>query len=144
MVDQAGAGLFRRDSHPQRRIVQVACLDGMPDFNALHSGKHNEEVQFCAFDVLALDGEDLRELPLSMRKANLERLLRGRTDGIFVNPFEQGAIGPDLFRAACDMGLEGLVSKRRDQPYRGGRSPHWIKVKNRQHHAFDRVRQSFA
>lgn len=120
----------------------VLCLDGMPDFNALHSGKHNGEVQFCAFDVLALDGDDLRDLPLSMRKTNLERLLRGRPDGIFVNPFESGAIGPDLFRAACDMGLEGLVSKRSDRPYRGGRSPHWIKVKNRQHHAFERVRQA--
>jgi ATP-dependent DNA ligase len=51
----------------------VLCLDGLPDFNALHSGKHNEEVQFCAFDVLTLDGEDLRDLPLSMRKNNLER-----------------------------------------------------------------------
>jgi len=40
--------------------------------------------------------------------------------------------------------LESLVSKRSDQPYRGGRSPHWIKVKNRQHHAFDRVRESFS
>jgi bifunctional non-homologous end joining protein LigD len=38
----------------------VLCLDGMPDFNALHSGKHNAEVQFCAFDILALDGDDLR------------------------------------------------------------------------------------
>jgi bifunctional non-homologous end joining protein LigD len=44
--------------------------------------------------------------------------------------FEQGEIGPDLFRHACLMGLEGLVSKHRDRPYRGGRSPHWIKVKN--------------
>jgi bifunctional non-homologous end joining protein LigD len=52
-------------------------------------------VQLCAFDILALDGDDLRELPLSMRKTNLERLLRGRSDGIFVNPFETGAIGPD-------------------------------------------------
>jgi hypothetical protein len=68
---------------------------------------------------------------------------RGPLDGIFVNPFEQGEIGPGLFRAACDMGLEGLVSKRSDRPYGGGRSPHWIKVKNRQHHAFDRVRESF-
>jgi ATP-dependent DNA ligase len=121
----------------------ILCLDGMPDFNALHSGKHNAEVQFCAFDVLVMEGDDLRNLPLSMRKANLERLLRGRPDGIFINPFENGAIGPDLFRAACDMGLEGLVSKRSDRPYRGGRSPHWIKVKNRQHHAFDRVREAF-
>jgi bifunctional non-homologous end joining protein LigD len=91
-----------------------------------------------------MDGEDLGNLPLSMRKTNLDRLLRGRPDGIFVNPFESGTIGPDLFRAACGMGLEGLVSKRADRPYRGGRSPHWIKVKNRQHHAFDRVKVSFA
>ena len=118
----------------------ILGIDGTSDFSALHSGKQNAEVQLCAFDVLAMDGEDLRSLPLSKRKTNLGRLLRGRPDGIFVNPFEQGAIGPDLFRATCDMGLEGLVSKRSDRPYRGGRSPHWIKVKNRQHHAFDRVK----
>jgi ATP-dependent DNA ligase len=119
----------------------VLCVDGMPDFNALHSRKYNGEAQLCAFDVLALDGELLRNLALSMRKTNLERLLRGRPDGIFINPFEIGAIGPDLFRAACDMGLEGLVSKRSDRPYRGGRSKEWIKVKNWQHHAFDRVKR---
>ncbi len=66
----------------------ILCLDGMPDFYAMHSGKNNSEVQFCAFDVLAMDGEDLRNLPLSMRKINLEQLLRGRPDGIFINPFE--------------------------------------------------------
>jgi bifunctional non-homologous end joining protein LigD len=120
----------------------LLCLDGMPDFNALHSGKHNAEVQLCAFDVLAVDGEDVRDLPLSMRKTNLERLLRGRPAGIFVNPFESGAIGPDLFRAACDIGLEGLVSKRSDRPYRGGRSPHGIKIKNRKHPAMTRVMES--
>ena len=78
-----------------------------------------------------------------MRKTNLERLLRGRPDGIFINPFEVGAIGPDLFRVACTMGLEGLVSKRSDRPYRGGKSPHWIKVKNRTHYAFNRVADAF-
>jgi bifunctional non-homologous end joining protein LigD len=78
-----------------------------------------------------------------MRKANLDRLLRGRPDGIFINPFEIGAIGPDLFRAAYDMGLEGLVSKRSDRPYRGGRAPHWIKVKNRKHPAMARVIEAF-
>jgi bifunctional non-homologous end joining protein LigD len=122
----------------------ILGVDGIADFNALHSGKQNAEVQFCAFDVLALDGEDLRDLPLSMRKSNLDRLLRGRPDAIFVNPFEIGAIGPDLFRAACNMGLEGLVSKRSDRPYRGGKSPHWIKVKNREHHAFDRVKRALS
>ncbi len=50
-------------------------VDGVSDFNALHSRKHDHEVQFCAFDTPALDGDDLRKLPLTMRKANLDRLL---------------------------------------------------------------------
>jgi bifunctional non-homologous end joining protein LigD len=89
-------------------------VDGISDFDALHSGKNNEEVQLCVFDMLAMKGDDLRKLPLSMRKANLERLLARRPEGIFINPFERDEIGPDLFRAAFRMGLEGLVSKRRD------------------------------
>jgi bifunctional non-homologous end joining protein LigD len=48
---------------------------------------------------------------------------------MFIAPFEQGEIGPDLFREACVMGPE-VVSKRRDRPYRAGRSPDWVKVKN--------------
>jgi ATP-dependent DNA ligase len=63
-------------------------------------------VQLYAFDILARDGDDLRTLPLSMRKAHLERLLARRPDGIFISPFEQGEIGPDLFRKACEFGLE--------------------------------------
>ena len=120
----------------------VLGVDGVSDFNALHSRQHDEEVQLYAFDILALDGEDLRGLPLTLRKTNLARLLARRPDGIFVAPFEQGEIGPDLFRAACGMGLEGMVSKRADRPYRAGRSPDWIKVKNRKHPAMHRVKVS--
>jgi ATP-dependent DNA ligase len=116
----------------------ILGVDGYSDFNTLHSGQHNEEVQLCAFDVLAMDGDDLRDLPLSLRKANLQRLLARRPDGIFLSEFEQGEIGPDLFLAACRMGLEGLVSKHRDRPYRSGRCKHWVKVKNRRHPAMDR------
>jgi bifunctional non-homologous end joining protein LigD len=65
-----------------------------------------------------------------LRKTNLEQLLRCRSDGIFVAPFEQVKIGPDLFDAACRMDLEGLVSKHRERPYRAGRSDHWLKVKS--------------
>jgi len=111
-----------RNRHRQFVIDGEAVIlgvDGYSDFNAMYSGKHNEEVQLCAFDVLAMDGDDLRDLPLSMRKANLQRLLARRPDGIFLSDFEQGEIGPDLFRAACRMGLEGLVSKRRDRQYQG-------------------------
>ena len=82
--------------------------------------------------------------PLSMRRTNLDRLLARRPDGIFVAPFEQGEIGPELFEAACRMGLEGLVSKRRDRPYQAGRSKHWVKVKNRKHPAMSRVMELFA
>jgi len=108
----------------------VLGVDGVADFGALYSRQHDEQVQLYAFDVLALDGDDLRALPLSMRKTNLARLLRRRPDGIFIAPFEQGEIGPELFRAACRMGLEGLVSKHRDRAYRGGPCRHWVKVKN--------------
>jgi bifunctional non-homologous end joining protein LigD len=118
-------------------------VDGISDFNGLHSRKHNDEVQLYAFDILVLDGEDLRKLPLSLRKTNLARLLARRPEGIFVSDFEQGEIGPDLFRQACKFGLEGLVSKRRDSTYRSGRSPNWIKVKNRSHPAMARVKDTF-
>jgi bifunctional non-homologous end joining protein LigD len=75
--------------------------------------------------------------------SNLARLLARRVDGIFVSEFEQGEIGPDLFRHACLMGLEGLVSKHRESRCRAGRSPRWIKVKNREHPAFSRVMDTF-
>lgn len=119
-------------------------VDGVSDFNGLHSRKYNDEVQLYAFDVLALGGDDLRKLPLSIRKSNRARLLARRPDGIFVAPFESGEIGSDLFRAACRFGLEGLVSKRRDSVYRSGRSPSWVKVKNRSHPAIQRVKDAFA
>ena len=97
-------------------------------------------MQFYAFVMLVSEGEDIRKLPLSMRKRNQSRLLARRVDVIHLAPFEQGEIGPDLFRHAC---LMGLVSKHRDRSYRAGRSPHWVKVKNRQHGAFSRVRITF-
>ena len=101
-------------------------VDGISDFDGLHSRRFDAEVQLYAFDALMVDGEDLRQLPLSMRKTNLARLLARRPEGIFVAPFEQGEIGPDLFRKACEFKLEGLVSKHRGRAYRTGRSPNWV------------------
>ncbi len=57
-------------------------------------------------------------------------------------PFEQGEIGPELFRKACEMGLEGLVSKHRQRRYRP-RTCEWVKVKNRSHAAYSRVLDEF-
>jgi bifunctional non-homologous end joining protein LigD len=120
----------------------ILGVDGVSDFNALHSGKHDDEVQLCAFDILVEGDDDLRKLPLQLRKISLERLFARRPEGIFVNPFERGEIGPELFRAACDMGLEGLVSKHRDRSYEGGRSKFWVKTKNRNHPAMERVMET--
>ncbi|MBR0940946.1 DNA ligase [Bradyrhizobium liaoningense] len=74
----------------------VLGVDGISDFNALQSGKHNDEVQLYAFDMLAGEGDDYRKLPLFLRKQNLAQLLARRADGIHAAPFEQGEIGPDL------------------------------------------------
>lgn len=102
----------------------IRGVDGYSDFNALHSGKHNAEVEMLAFDILMMEGDDLRDLTLSMRKTNLQRPLARRPEGIFMSDYERGEIGPHLFRKACEFSFEGLVSKRSDRPYRGGRCPH--------------------
>jgi bifunctional non-homologous end joining protein LigD len=87
-------------------------VDGRSDFDGLHSRRNDHEVEFYAFNVLE-GGEDVRKLPLSMRKTNLARLLARRVDGIFLSDFEQGEIGPDLFRHACLMGLgHGLEAQQ--------------------------------
>ncbi len=158
--DGARVRLFTRNGHDwtgRYPLIQEAALrhrstsfvldgeavllgvDGRSDFDGLQSRRHDPEVQYYAFDMLVGEGEDLRRLPLSMRKANLAKHLRRRVDGIFLSDFEEGAIGPDLFRHACQLGLEGLVSKLWDRSYRAGRSPAWVKVKNPAHPAYRRV-----
>lgn len=73
-------------------------VDGISDFNCLHSRKYDDEVQFYAFHILVDGGDDLRKLPVHLRKNNLARLLARRTNGIFLSDFERGEIGPHLFR----------------------------------------------
>ncbi|MGC0389349.1 bifunctional non-homologous end joining protein LigD [Bradyrhizobium sp. USDA 241] len=131
----------------QQRFVidgEICVLDvrGISQFDWLHSGRYNDDAQLYAFDLVVLDGDDLRDLPLFERKSRLAKILHWRPEGIFVARFEQGEIGPSLFDAACRMGLEGLVSKHRERRYRP-RTCEWIKVKNRQHPAFSRVQDQF-
>lgn len=123
---------------------EICVLDvrGISQFDWLHSGKYNDDAQLYAFDIIALDGDDLRRLPLEQRKSKLAKLLERRPEGIFVAPFEPGDIGPQLFEAACKMGLEGIVSKHRHRGYRP-RVCDWYKVKNRAHPAFSRVADQF-
>jgi bifunctional non-homologous end joining protein LigD len=83
----------------------------------------------CAFDLIELDGADLRRAPIEQRKQKLSRLVRGPRPGIVVNEHYDGD-GEIVFAHACKLGCEGIVSKRLGSPYRSGRSPHWVKVKN--------------
>jgi bifunctional non-homologous end joining protein LigD len=101
--------------------VVVLDKDGVSDFDALHSHKHDKRAQLYAFDLLAGDGKDLRTLPLSMRKVGLAQLLADPVDDIFVAEYEQGEIGDVLFKVACNMGLERIVSKHLDRAYGAGR-----------------------
>jgi bifunctional non-homologous end joining protein LigD len=69
-------------------------------------------------------------MPLEMRKDLLAQLLEGSTGGVVYAEHMEGGDGAAMFEFACRMGLEGIVSKRRDKPYTSGDCNHWIKVKN--------------
>lgn len=86
------------------------------------------EIIFFAFDLLYLDGHDLRSLPLGERRSRLEPIIAGRTGPIRFSE-EVHADGAEFFRAACELGLEGIIAKRRDKPYHSGRRPEWLKIK---------------
>jgi bifunctional non-homologous end joining protein LigD len=108
----------------------VCCNEhGVSSFDKLRHRSHDPEVILVAFDLLELDGNDLRQEPLEVRKQTLASLLRGSVPGVQFNPH---LMHPDdiVFEHACKRGLEGIVSKRLGSTYRSGRSPDWLKFKN--------------
>ena len=106
----------------------VAMKDGKPDFSTLQDAISNGgEMVFFAFDLLDAGG-DLRSLPLTLRKQRLTALLPPGEPRIQFAEHVVGA-GEKLFEAMCAEGLEGIVSKRIDAPYRAGRTKAWLKVK---------------
>jgi bifunctional non-homologous end joining protein LigD len=97
---------------------------GLAVFDLIRGHRHRVEAELCAFDMLELDGEDLRRVRIEARKRTLARLL---------GPFQHGIVEGDgaiIYKHACPLGCEGIVSKRLGTPYRAGRSPHWLKIKN--------------
>jgi bifunctional non-homologous end joining protein LigD len=104
---------------------------GLPDFQALRRelGPHaSKRVRCHAFDLLYLDGYDLRNVPYVERKRLLQDLLANAPESfVFVEYLD--ASGDRVFDHACKMGLEGIVAKRADAPYRSGRQDSWIKLK---------------
>ena len=123
------AGSLRVSSISIDGEAVVCGDDGISDFDRLHSQGWDAAVFLFAFDVLEIDGDDLRQEPLERRKARLEKVLARAPAGIEFNEHVD-LDGATVFQHACKMGLEGIVSKRRDFPYRSGRSKGWIKVKN--------------
>ncbi len=108
----------------------VCCDDnGMPSFDRIRYRRHDASVFLYAFDLIELNGDDLRRDPLEVRKATLSSVVAKAGAGIRFNEHIE-ADGPTVFAHACKMGLEGIVSKRKDSPYRSGRSPDWLKSKN--------------
>jgi bifunctional non-homologous end joining protein LigD len=136
----AGALKLRQKHFAIDGEVVVLDKNGISNFEALASRKYDRRALLCAFDTLANDAEDLRPLMLSERKDKLAQLLSRPVDGIFIAEYEQRDIGQELFRAACKMGLEGIVSKRLDRSYNSGQCRQRIKIKNRAHPAYSRVR----
>ena len=103
--------------------------NGLAVFELIRRARHGAQAVLCAFDLLALDGADLRRLPIQQRKDRLAKLLHNPPDGIVLNAHYVGD-GGKVFREACKLGCEGIVSKRRGSHYRSGRSTSCINVKN--------------
>jgi len=107
---------------------------GVTDFEALRTALANRAGSpaafLYAFDLLDLDGRDLRREPWQVRRETLTSLLRRSKRASLRLSEHLDGDGNAIFRHACKLGLEGIVSKRRDSAYRSGRSPHWLKIKN--------------
>ena len=98
-------------------------------FELVRRNRDGAKAVLCAFDLIELEGEDLRREPIEHRKHKLAKLVRTPHPGIVLNEHFEGD-GEIVFKYACKLGCEGIVSKRLGSPYRSGRSPHWLKVKN--------------
>jgi bifunctional non-homologous end joining protein LigD len=114
--------------------IVVLDQDGVSDFqslqNALGAGK-DENIVYFVFDLLHMDGYDLRDLPLEQRKELLSVVLSTRAKGLARIRYSDHVMGhgPEFHGAACARGLEGTIAKRRRDPYRSGRTRSWLKIK---------------
>ena len=102
--------------------------DGLSDFGALRTKAGGARACLIAFDLLNLNGEDLRQRPLEERREALSRLVAGADNIVFSEAL--AAEGAIVFAKACELGLEGIVSKRAGSRYWSGTSRSWVKAKN--------------
>jgi bifunctional non-homologous end joining protein LigD len=102
---------------------------GLAVFDLIRGRHHHAGAELCAFDMIELNGEDLRRQTIQERKRALSRLLGRFQRGIVVNEYFEGD-GAIIYKHACALGCEGIVSKRLGTSHRAGRSLHWLKIKN--------------
>ena len=108
----------------------VCCDDnGLPVFERLRQRRDDQHVFLYAFDLLELNGTDLRREPIEVRKATLKSVLRNSLPGVRLNEHLEYP-GDMVFRHACKLSYEGIVSKRLGSRYVSGRSRDWLKFKN--------------
>jgi bifunctional non-homologous end joining protein LigD len=107
----------------------VVDREGLSVFELLRYRHHDHIAVLCAFDLIELDGFDLRQQPLEQRKGALADLLHDAGDRIAFNKHFAGD-GTAIFKHACALGCEGIVSKRLGSAYRAGRVDYWLKTKN--------------
>jgi len=107
----------------------VTDTNGLSVFDLLRYRRHDHSATLCAFDVLELDGANLRPSPIEERKQHLAWILRLPHPGIALSATYNDD-GMVIYEHACALGCEGIVSKRLGSPYRAGRTDQWLKVKN--------------
>ena len=109
---------------------EVVCCDeqGLARFDVLRRRRNEVDAFLYAFDLLELDGTDLRREPIETRKATLASVLRKSRPGLRLNEHPEHTEGVVVFQHACQLGCEGIVSKRLGSTYRSGRSPDWLKL----------------
>ncbi len=103
--------------------------NGLAVFELVRRARNGSKAVLCAFDLIELNGHDLRRWSIEQRKAKLTKLISGSHPGIVLNEHYDGD-GAIIFKQACKLGCEGIVSKRLGSSYRSGRADCWIKVKN--------------
>ncbi len=111
----------------------VTCNDsGVSSFDLLRRHQQADRAFLCVFDLIELAGDDRRRDPLEQRKFDLTRLLADALPGLALDDWIDGdkLDGTTVFGQVCSLGLEGIVSKRKDSRYLSGRSPYWLKTKN--------------
>jgi bifunctional non-homologous end joining protein LigD len=139
LITRNGNDLGRRFAMAVAALPARSCLidgetimcdeSGLAVFDLIRGRRPLAAAVHCAFDLLELDGEDLRRRLIEDRKRQLVTLLRGAHSTIVFNEHFEGD-GEIIFKHACKLGCEGIMTKRLGSPHRSGRLAHWLKVKN--------------